>query len=175
MQKVVVHIPNGPSLPMLKTDSGERLTTRHVVALALGATDHAMALIHAAHKSRFDTVCVSDRDAIRFLKEHKNEFGMKYVRGDMRLVTLRDAIRFAMLSNSPTAIDFQEAILDEIIRATLEHTVSTEEFQTTIARLEAQNQRLSERIDLVQPALRVTASSAGRALHAQKELKALLN
>jgi hypothetical protein len=175
MQKVIVHIPNGPSLPMLKTANGERLTTRHVVAVALGTTDNALRLIHSRYQHRFDTVSVADRHAIQFLKDHKDAFGVKYVRGDMRLVTLRDAIRFATLSNSPTAVDFQEAILDEIIRSTLENTVSTAEFQATIARLEAQNQQLAERIDQVQPALRVAASSAGRALHAQKELKALLN
>ena len=175
MQKIVVHIPNGPSLPMLKTDTGERLTTRHVVAMALGTTDKALEWLHRNNKNRFDMVRACETRANELLLKHKQDFGIKRVRADMRLVTLRDAIRFATLSNSPTAIDFQEAILDEIIRSTLENTVSTAEFQATIARLEAQNQQLAERIDQVQPALLTTRSSAGRALQAQRTLKVLLN
>lgn len=158
---------------MLKLDTGERLTTRHVVAMALGATDHSLKLIHLANKGRFDFVRVSDRAANEFFQQYKHDFGVQRVRSDMRLVTLRDAIRFAMLSSSPTAIDFQEAILDEIIRSTLENTVSQEEFHSTIARLEEQNRQLAHSISQAQPFIQTTASAAGTALQAQRGTKGI--
>jgi hypothetical protein len=104
--------------------------------------------------------CVRKSDAIPFLKEHKVEFGLKYVRGDMRLWTEDDMILVAILSHAPSSKEFRKDLVQFIKANAVKDYVSREEYDSLLERLKA--------LESAVPALQVAASAAGTALQAQK-------
>ncbi len=175
-------------MPMMENDTGQLFCTSSALCAALGAQEEALRQVYRRHPNDFEGVCVTDCHAIEFLREHKQEFGMKYVRGDMRLWSEQDMVSFAMLSRSDVSVDFRRQ-LNEFIRTNarrdyvskeqymeleeeLAKTIaSRDSFEEELAGVKGRLAKLESIFELAVPNFSNMASAAGSVLANHRVLK----
>ena len=179
-------------LIMIRLESGKLFCTSSMLCKALGITEGALRLIYKRNKVRLEPNCVSfgNANAKEFLQEHREELELNYIRGNMMLWNEAAMIMVAMASTSEGAYEFQDGVI-ELIKAqarqdmvpAAEHErvlealgVSREEY----AIIHEENAVIQRRLDAMEetlhkayPALMTSASAAGYALSAHKNLKDL--
>ena len=161
------------SIPMIDID-GTLYCTSQVLADALGVTIGDIRWLYSSRKDEFDGICVSTTNAINFLQENKHLFGVKYLRGDMRLWSENDMILMAVGARSDKGKAFRKNLVAFIKKHAVLSCVSQEKYDelaTQVAELQGQVAKLVE----IQPFLEAAASAAGKALQAQKGIKPLRN
>ena len=165
--------------PLLHLDNGSRFGLTNGLAHALGIDPHALRTVFKRHEDEFDSNCATDCDAIEFLKENKVQFGLKYVRGDMRLWSLHDMILMALLSRTSVSKEFRRDIIsyveenahEEIVAIGMERDEAVRKYNALIEETRGMHGRLENLEELVarmQPATQAVASAAGAVLSAQK-------
>jgi prophage antirepressor-like protein len=160
-------------IPMLEDEQGSLYCINQALTSALGLTEASLRKLYFQHKGEFDGNCVTSSNAIQFLREHKTEFGLRYVRGDMRLWSENDMILIAVLSRSPVGSEFRKGVIQLIKDNARKEYISKEQYEADMSLLKGQVQELKDMFQQSQPALHTAASAAGVALQAQRGTKHL--
>lgn len=167
------------AIAMLEDEEGELWCTSQALCTALGITEHHLWNIRQRHGDRIHPVSLSERQAKEFMREHKEQFGIKRVRNDSLLWALDHALGVAFFVRSTTAYEFQQDLITLIKQQATKHTITEEQYkelirqQTLVMEQQAEDRRRLEVLEGTAPALRTAATAAGRALQAQKGTQAL--
>jgi hypothetical protein len=156
-------------VPMIEDGDGKLWCTSGILCSALMISEPALRMLYHANREKFSGNCVSGAYAIEFLRSHRVEFGLNYVRGDMRLWSVRDMIKVAFLSRSKVAIEFTDCVVDLIEEHASRSPITLEQYEQLAARLAQLEAMVAE----AQPSLASAASAAGTALVAHRGLKIL--
>lgn len=167
--KLVLWEFNELRIPMLCTEQYGMCCTSKALAGSLGITESALRDIHSRHKAELHPICVANCDAILFLRAHREEFGVNYVRKDMVLWPLRQALVVAHRSNSKVSSAFLQASLDLVEHHARTSYVTEDKYNALLRRVD----QLQTALELSQPALSTAASAAGSALRAQRDIRHL--
>lgn len=170
-------------MPMIEDDEGELYCTSEILCGSLGITKEALWQVAKRHTDELTSNCLTNCQAIDFLKQNRNTLNLKYIRSDMRLWTENDMLLIAMFSKSEVSKEFRQELLKFIKANARRGYVSLEQHEALAARLlttqeDHQNlvsrlEKLESIIELARPALQETASAAGTALAAQRGTKAI--
>lgn len=163
-------------VPMIEDDAGELYCTSEVLCKVLGITPQALWKVASRHKKQLSENCMTNCQAIEYVRKNKEALGIKYLREDMRLWTETDMIRISMFSNSAVALEFQEGIIKLVKENARRGYVPQEQYQAIVQQLEttsARLDRLEELMEIARPSLQSAASAAGAALWAQRGTKAI--
>jgi hypothetical protein len=169
----------GLHMPMMGDDEGELYCTSKSLCDALGVTDNALWVLASRHAKELSDFCLSNCKAIAFLKEHKLEFGVKYIRGNMRLWSEDDMLVIASRSEAPQALEFMKRLRRFGKLHARVSLISIEEFREMRAELKdlremkSEFQVFKEMLHQYLPSADKTASLAGSVLQAQKGTKTL--
>src|SRR5690348_769703 len=95
-------------VPMMEDEEGHLWCTSAALCGALGLNKRTFQTIYLVHKDHFGdhTLRALDPSTKAFLVEHRDEFGVSRLRGDLRLWSDNDMLWFAAKSNSPAAREF---------------------------------------------------------------------
>ena len=159
----------GVSIPMMEDSTGELWGTNKTVAALLGITESGVRDIYSGNKKEFDKNCVGNSDAISFLKRHKSQFGLKYVRSDMALWSSEDILTFCYRASGDKAIEIRRKFSKFIKEHSKRNYVTQEQY----LKLEEKFQAMATLVLQHLPAVESTASLAGRTLNMQKQTKPL--
>lgn len=183
----------GLHMPMMEDENGELYCTSKAICDALGISYDDLKHITMRHPEEFGNLRVTDchskdgglslsnlqpknkelrvgnPNAKEFFTAHKTEFGIKRVRSDMRLWSEDDMLTFAFHSKSPQSLEFRKQLRRFIKQNATRGYVTQAQFDE----LKGQMHSLMELVALYVPAANEAASSAGRALQAQKGTKPL--
>jgi hypothetical protein len=166
---VAWEVIQGTCLPMMEDKDGELFCTNKCIEDGLGLTPDNVRKIYQVNKDEFSALSVTNPHAKDFLKTHKNEFGVKRVRSDMRLWNEDDMLTFAFKANTDKGIEFRRNLRKFIKENAKRHYVSKEQFDD----LKNKFNDLTKIVLYSLPAVETTASLAGKALRAQKQTKQL--
>lgn len=158
----------GLHMPMMEDDSGELYCTSKAICEALAIDEATLRKICERHPEEVGENCVTDCHAKLFLKENKAEFGVRYVRGDMRLWTEDDMLTFAFHARSNVALEFRRKLRQFIKQNARRGYVKQVEFD----RLQGRLDQMAELIQSLIPSVDKSASLAGSLLAEQKHSKA---
>lgn len=156
-------------IPMLHTEQYGMCCTSKALAGALGVTEVALRVVHNRHKTELHPICVTDCNAILFLKAHREEFDVSYVRKDMVLWPLRQALVVAHYSKSKIAASFLQASFDLVEQHARTSYITEDKYNALLSRVD----QLQIALVAGQPALDAAASAAGAALRAQRGIRHL--
>ena len=170
-QFVLVTI-NNLQIPMIRLGK-ESYITQGALTKLLNITPSTLRRTYQRRRDEFEGLCVDSMNAIEFLKENKELFGLNYVRGDMHLWSKHDMLVFAMLVRGPRGIELRKELVRFIEDNAVEDTISRAEYENTVGRLEEQVVSLREELEMVMPALKAWAEISGKSLQMQKETKHL--
>lgn len=87
---------------------GELYCTSKAICGALGVHEETLRSIYNRHTKEFALLSVSNCNAKEFLQQNRVEFGVKRVRGDMRLWSEDDMLTFAFHSKSDVSLEFRK-------------------------------------------------------------------
>lgn len=159
----------GLTMPMMADESGELYCTSKAICDALGANESNLRDVYSRHADEFGKNCVSNCDANSFLKENKAVFGVKYIRGNMRLWSEDDMLTFGFFLKTDASKEYRRQLRQFIKAHARVNTVSREEHEQLKGRLEYIENLLMASM----PAVKSTASMAGRMLRTQRDTKHL--
>jgi hypothetical protein len=166
---------NGWLLAMMEDSNGNVFCTSRALCNALGLTAQELKHTLRRYGSRLHPLRISafgvqngtqlgtQNESLRdFLNEYKATFSIKYLRDDMLLWPLQEALGVAFHVHTELAWEFHQAAIRMIVEHARASAVSREEFEA-----------LQQEIRGSQPFIKAAASAAGIALQAQKGTKAL--
>ncbi len=161
----------GLQIPMIKDESGTLYCTSRKLCTVLGLTDTQLRMVLTRNRSRLNPICVTDCDANlqQFIRSNRTELELGYIRGDMLIWPLREALGVAFHVHTDVAWEFHQASIDLVIEHSRIQTISQEQYDLLCARLRALEEAHAE----ARPALESAASAAGAALSAQRGTKPL--
>lgn len=159
----------GLSLPMMEDGEGELFCTNKCIEDGLGIGSDSVRKIYERNKAEFSGVSVTNRHAKEFLKAHKNEFGVKRVRLDMRLWNEDDMLTFAFKANTEKGFEFRKKLRQFIKANAKRHYVSKDEFDD----LKNKFDLLATMVLNATPAVEKSASLAGQQLANCKKTKVI--
>lgn len=185
------------SVPMIEVEEGKLHCTSQALCAALSILPSTLRSIHERYKHKLHPNCVSKCDAIGFMRTHREELGLKYVREDMLLWGESDMVRVAIFSQSERTDEFCDQLIELIKKGAAKNHVSREEYdalhtehndllkQNIALRGQYEEVLLQCKINTNEvatlkeflrqslPGLNIAASAAGHALNAQKQTRAL--
>lgn len=193
----------GLHMPMMEDEDGELYCTSKAICNALGLSKDALDHIVTRNAEEFGSLrltncqskddgpslpnlqakdgnlsvtncyskdlSVSNPNAKEFFTAHKTEFGIKRVRSDMRLWSEDDMLTFAFHSKSPQSLEFRKQLRKFIKQNATRGYVTQAQFDE----LKGQMHSIMELVAMYVPAANEAASSAGKALRAQRSTKPL--
>lgn len=160
---------NGWLLALMEDSNGNVYCTSRVLCNALGLSARDLKNVARRYRSRLTparvgTLEVQNEPLRRFLEEYKATFSIKRLRDDMLLWPLKEALGVAFHVHTDLAWQFHQSAIELILERARATSVSREEFDA-----------LQAQVTAAKPALLEAASAAGKALHAQMDIKALMN
>lgn len=165
-------------LPLIKTENGTRYCTSQGLCSALETTSTNLRYLLSVHKDKITPLTVSNTNGHQelsgvsmFLRLYRQQFGIRAVRGDLKLFTLKQALLVAFRVGTDQAWDFQEAVADEIEKQGRESGISIEQF----AELEARIAQLEQREDGLSAYASSMATQAGHTLRSYQDVKKLIH
>ena len=166
----------GIFLPMMENSEGDLFCTNKAICEGLGITESAIRDIYRRNMGEFDAVSVAKCDAKNFLLNNKKPFGIKRVRGDMRIWGEDDMITFAFFSKSEKSRDFRSQ-LRRFIKENAKIHYGTksqyEELHKEVKSLRSALSYLSEEMAKNKVAAEYDASLAGKLLSNQRKTKSM--
>lgn len=158
-------------LPLIKCADGRLYGTGGVVSDALDVDESTLRSIYRDRREEFESNCVGSMHAIDFIRTHRTELSVKYVRGNMHLWSVPDMLAFALLGRSKSSLAFRREMINLVAEEAKKNavTITREEYEE----LKQELAELRVRLQGTQPALIQAASAAGVALNAQKRIRHL--
>jgi hypothetical protein len=168
----------GVYFPMMEDENGDLFTTGPSIEKSLGLTKTIMTKIYRNNKKEFDALRVPIRHPKDFIKEHKNLFGIKRVRTDLNIWSADDILTFAFHAKSEKSVEFRISLRKFIKEHSKKHYVTREQYEELLEQKDYYQEKF-EKLSIValtewMPAVKITGTSAGKSLAAQKKLKSLL-
>ena len=154
----------------MEDSNGNVFCTSRALCNALGLTEDQLKKVHRRYKTRLHPIQIKEfggqndpqfgvqNGALReFLNEYKATFSIKYLRDDMLLWPLQEALGVAFHVHTDLAWQFHQSAIELIVTRARASAVSREEFET-----------LQSQISEAKPALQAAASAFGAGLRAQR-------
>lgn len=184
---------NNTTIPMLSIDGVLHVFNQQLCDM-MGVTENALRKLYFCRKGDFDGNCITKSNAIDYLKNNRDVFGLKYVRGDMKMWSEDDMFLFIMFARGVNnkalrkellAVIKQHSVREEITKseyvkglqriadeALADKAIAQNELKETKAMLSAFESRLSLLEDLFS-FVDGAASNAGKTLRAHRMVKGL--
>lgn len=163
-------------VPMIETDGGELLILAKTAASVLGCSQQAFSKLlanHAEELSNCTTLGCPNWSTktlpIEFLRAHRDEFQLKYIRSDMRMLTEDDFITLAVLVRSPQGRAMRRGFVQFIKDNVRKNCVTQAQFDDLLGRFVL----LEQEVRSADPFLSKSASLAGSLLAAQRGTKGI--
>jgi hypothetical protein len=168
----------GIYFPMMENKQGELFTTGPAIQQALDLTKQAFLNIYKRNQVEFDSLRSTFCLPKDFLRDNKELFGIKRVREDMTIWSADDMLTFAFHSKTEKSLEFRVSLRRFIKEHSRRHYVTREQYEQMMSDRDMYKQKF-DKLSMVamtewMPAAKITGTSAGKALNAQKKLKSLL-
>lgn len=122
------------TVPMVEIEPGHLRCTNMAIASSLGVDIKVLRKVYERHPQVFTPLSATECRAKDFLRNHREQFEIKRVRGDIKLWTPRDMLRFARYITSPTSDEFHEHVIDLIEEQAQVGQIALEEYDRLMTR-----------------------------------------